>query len=85
MSVIEAERVETETPADMRELADTADARKRLRRQADRTELRLALADLAESLRGFVRSAPLTAVAAAAALGVVFSRRKRRQPARRRV
>jgi ElaB/YqjD/DUF883 family membrane-anchored ribosome-binding protein len=84
MSVVEVERMGAEVPPERRELSENAEQRTRLRKQADKAELRLALRDFAESLRGFIRAAPLTAIATAAGVGAVLATRKRRRPAARR-
>ena len=83
MSVIEAEPIEAETPVE-RELVENADRRTQLRRQSNRAQVKLALGDLAEALRGFIRAAPLTAVATAAGVGALIATRKRRRPIARR-
>ena len=64
-------------------LAANADERRLLRREVDRSELQLALRNLAEGLRGAIRVAPLVSVAAGVALGVAWGRRGRRRPVRR--
>ena len=64
------------------DLAAHADAGAKIRREADKAELRLALRELAEGMRGIVRVAPLTAVLAGVAAGMLLSRRRRpRRPA----
>ena len=73
-----------EAAAEAREdLAANADARKALRREIDKSELRLAVRDLTEGLRGAIRVAPLVSVAAAVALGVAWGRRGRPRAVRR--
>jgi hypothetical protein len=65
-------------------LAADADARARLREQADKRQLRAALRDLTEGVRGMVRVAPLTAVVVGVAAGMLLRGRKRRPPPLRR-
>ena len=57
-----------------------ADARADLRQEADKRQLRLAMRDLVEGLRGVVRVAPLTALIVGVAAGMVLRGRKRRPP-----
>jgi hypothetical protein len=64
------------------ELAAADDARTQLRRVSDKAELRLALRDLAEGLRGMIRVAPLASVAAAVGFGMLLNRRRRPRPRR---
>ena len=59
-------------------LAAHAEAGARIRREVDKTELRLAMRELAEGLRGMIRVAPLTSVLAGLATGLVISARRRR-------
>jgi hypothetical protein len=61
------------------EIAAGEDARVQLRREADKAELRLALRDLAEGLRGMIRVAPLVSVAAGVGFGLLLSRRRSRR------
>jgi hypothetical protein len=61
----------------------SADARAELRQQADKRQLRLAMRDLAEGVRGFIRVAPLTTVVVGFAVGMLLRGRKRRPPPRR--
>ena len=75
-------RLEGAAAASHASLAANAEARARLRRQADKTELRLAFRDLAEGVRGMIRSAPLTAVLVGVAAGMALSRRRQRRPTR---
>jgi len=60
-----------------------ADARADLRLEADKRQLRLAMRDLVEGVRGVVRVAPLTAVVVGLAAGMLLRGRKRRPPPRR--
>ena len=59
-------------------LAPEGEERRNLRRAVDKLELRLALRDLAEGVRGLIRVTPLTAVFAATLLGMSLARRRRR-------
>jgi glutamine synthetase adenylyltransferase len=60
-----------------------AEARAGLRQQADKQQLRIAVRDLVEGVRGMVRVAPLTAVVVGLAAGMLLRGRKRRPPPRR--
>jgi hypothetical protein len=64
-------------------LAPEREERRDLRRAVDKLELRLALRDLTEGVRGLIRVTPLTAVFAATLLGMALARRRRRPPLRR--
>jgi hypothetical protein len=66
------------------ELSANADARKGLRREVDKKELRLAAHNLLEGVRGVIRVAPLLSVAVGLALGAAWAPRgRRRAPVRR--
>ena len=73
---------EMQTPETAGLLAEV-EARKELRRAADRAELHVALHEMAEGLRGLIRVAPFASIAAAAALGMFWSRRRARRPLRK--
>jgi hypothetical protein len=62
------------------DLAANADARAKLRRQVDKTELRLAFRDLAEGVRGMIHVAPFTAILVGVATGIAFGARRRPRP-----
>jgi hypothetical protein len=66
------------------ELTAYDEARTQLRREADKAQLRMAVHDLAEGLRGMIRVAPFASVGVAVALGLLFGRRRSRKPAMRR-
>ncbi len=77
-------RLDETAAASRADLAANADARARLRRQAEKTELRLAFRNLAEGVRGMIRVAPFTALLVGVASGVALGarRRPRRPPPR---
>ncbi len=70
--------IAAETAASLDDLAENAVARSNLRRQVNKREFRLAIHDLAEGLRGIVRVAPVTAVLAGVAAGLMIGKRRRR-------
>jgi hypothetical protein len=61
-----------------------AEARAELRQQADKQQLRLAMRDLTEGVRGVIRVAPLTALVVGLAAGMLLRRNRRRPPPPRR-
>ena len=65
------------------ELSVNDDERLQLRRKMAVTELRLAVRDLQQGLRGMIRVSPLLSVATAALIGAAWSRRGRRRQVRR--
>ena len=65
------------------DLSDNDNARNQLRREVMGVELKMALRDLREGLRGMIRVSPLTSVITAALIGAAWSRRSRRRPVRR--
>jgi hypothetical protein len=60
-------------------LAAQSAARDKLREEADKRELRLALHDLAEGLRGMIRVHPLASVVGGVGLGLLLARRRKRR------
>jgi hypothetical protein len=86
---LEAEAVRDAVPddelsADQEALFANADARRDMRRKADKVELRLAFRELTDGVRGLIRVAPLTAVVAGVVLGIGLGKRSRaRRPPRR--
>ena len=86
----EARAIEMSLPSeelsnDQDALFANADARRDLRRKADKVELRLAFRELTDGVRGLIRVAPLTAVFAGIAIGIGLGKRSRvrRAPLRR--
>jgi hypothetical protein len=75
---------ETQALEDARtRLSSNDDTRADLQREVMGAELKLALKDLREGVRGMIRVSPLTSVFAAALIGMVMARRRRRRDVRR--
>jgi len=74
-----------EISVDQAALFANADARRDIRRRADKVEMRLAFRELTDGVRGLIRVAPLTAVLAGIVIGVGLGKRSRtrRAPPRR--
>ena len=73
----EAEAIQEAAPdheisVDHEALFANADARRDLQRRADKVELRLAFRELTDGVRGLIRVAPLTSVAAGVAVGMML-------------
>ncbi len=66
------------------DLAHHNDARAQLRREVAGVELRQAMKDLREGVRGMIRVSPLLSVMTAAFIGAAWARRGPRRPAARR-
>jgi hypothetical protein len=66
-----------EISVDQAALFANADARRDIRRRADKVEMRLAFRELTDGVRGLIRVAPLTAVLAGIVVGVGLGKRSR--------
>jgi hypothetical protein len=65
------------------DLSAADDARAELKSKAAGVELKLALRDLREGVRGMIRVSPLISVFVAAAFGAAWARSGRKRPVRR--
>src|SRR5437763_809869 len=74
----DVERNKAEAKASLDALAENADTRDKLQDEADKRQLRVALHDLAEGVRGMIRVSPLASVIGGIAFGMMLARRRRR-------
>lgn len=77
----EAERSRAEAMEALDAIAANAETHDELREEADKRELRLAVHNLAEGVRGMIRVNPLSSILVGVAVGMMLSRRRRRRRA----
>jgi Flp pilus assembly protein CpaB len=65
------------------DMSANEDEHSKLQRKVTGAELRLALRDLRDGVRGMIRVSPLISVATAALIGAAWARRGRRRPVKR--